>query len=751
MNAGVTFHSSEQQLTQLLTRVNNGQVQLPDFQRSWVWDDERVRGLLASVSMSYPIGTLMLLDAGNDEVRFAARPVQGAAANGTAPVHLILDGQQRLTTLYQVLQSEKPVTTFDSRGKPIERWYYFDIAKVLDPGIDREDSIVAVGPERTIKGLRGPTLDLSTPEKEWAAGMLPTALLLDGVGLMTWQLGYFNAVAGEAQAARQQQWGRLIGELLSAFNAYLVPVITMTKDTPRDAVCQVFEKVNTGGVTLDVFELLTATYAADRVNLRDRWADQQQAMAANPVLAGVQNTDYLQAICLLASLDRREEWAQARSEDRETDRAPAVTCKRRDILRLPLADYLRYESAVTAGFLAAGTFLLNQHIFAARDVPYRTQLVPLAALLTRLGNVAAAGAVHDKLVRWYWCGVFGELYGSAVESRFANDLVDVLAWSAGGNEPTTVVESAFQALRLLSMRSRQSAAYKGLSALLLRDGAQDFKSATPVTIQQYVHEAIDIHHVFPQRWCKDNGIESWAMDCVVNKTPLSAGTNREVGGRAPSAYLARLEKTYTLDPAVLDERLSTHVIDPVLLRADDFDGFFDARAEQLLGRIESATGKRIARDPFDDGTSASEEPTDPEPPTEDELAALAEFVPEEAAVPDTDRLAQEFHQAMLNVYRRAKTEANYTAGYFIRSVQEQGGLATAKALMHAANTSEGFTALYLKQRLDLTIEAVICETPQFRPLFTEAEIDIARQRLTDHRYTPSTAQPQTARSTTRVD
>jgi hypothetical protein len=269
MTGGVTFHSSEQQLTKLLGGVESGAIQLPDFQRDWVWDDEHVRGLLASVSMSYPIGTLMLLDAGNEDVRFASRPVQGTMNANGMPGQLILDGQQRLTTLYQVLQSSRPVHTRDSRKKPIERWYYFHIPKAIDPTVDREDAIVAVGPDRKNRDLHGVTLDLSTREHEWAAEMLPARLLLDGVGLMKWQLGYFNAATDDEQLLRQQQWEQLLDRLLGSFVAYLIPVITMTKETPRDAVCQVFEKVNTGGVTLNVFELLTATYAADNVNLRN--------------------------------------------------------------------------------------------------------------------------------------------------------------------------------------------------------------------------------------------------------------------------------------------------------------------------------------------------------------------------------------------------------------------------------------------------------------------------------------------------
>ncbi len=686
----------------------------------------------------------MLLDAGNDDVRFASRALQGATNTNKTPSQLILDGQQRLTTLYQVLQPTQPtqpVRTYDSRKKPIERWYYFHIPKAIDPAVDREDAIVAVGVDRQNRDLRGVTLDLSTPEREWAEEMLPARLLLDGNELMEWQLSYFDAADREVRSTRQRQWKVLLGRLLSSFAKYLIPVITMTKETPRDAVCQVFEKVNTGGVTLNVFELLTATYSADKVNLRDRWTAQREILQQHPVLEKVESTDYLQAICLLASQDRRAAWevarAQGRRSDGDAERAPAVTCKRRDILRLPLADYQRYEAEVTKGFLAAGGFLLNQHVFEASGVPYRTQLVPLAALFTRLGKAAKAGAVHEKLVQWYWCGVFGELYGSTIETRFANDLVEVAGWIAGGPESTTVAQAVFQQSRVDTMRSRQSAAYKGLHALLMRDGAQDFKSATPITIQQYMFESVDIHHVFPQRWCKDNGVDPGAMDSIVNKTPLSAETNREIGGRAPSAYLARLERTYQIASDVLDQRLTTHVADPALLRADDFDGFYRARKEQLLRRIESVTGKRIQREVTDD-VLIDEVSTEHEPLTEEELAGLVEDDdgPPDPAPADRAQLERDFHVAMLELYRRAKVEAGYHAAYFIQSVQDRGGLATARSLLHAGRTSDGFTTLYLKQRLDLTVEGFICDNPQFARLFSAEEIDIARHRLREHGYEP---------------
>lgn len=101
-------------------------------------------------------------------------------------------------------------------------------------------------------------------------------------------------------------------------------------------------------------------------------------------------------------------------------------------------------------------------------------------------------------------------------------------------------------------------------------------------------------------------------------------------------------------------------------------------------------------------------------------------------------LTKQFDAAMLDVYLRAKTEANYTASEFHNMLARQGGLATAKQLINASKPSEGYTRLYERGFLNLTVEAVVVENPRWHPLFSEDEIDKARSRLDDYGYKPST-------------
>lgn len=607
MQSITMFDSTKESLLDLLPSIQKGKTQLPDFQRGWVWDDEHIRSLLASVSMSYPIGAVMMLQTGNPAVRFKPRLVEGVTLpNSPEPERLILDGQQRLTSLYQALLMGQPVATKDARGKSIRRWYYLDIRKALAPDADRDEAIIGLPEDRILRNFRGEPLpggDFSTTENECAAEMLPLPLVFDIAGMNAWQMKYLQADPARIQQ-RLARWNELVQEVIQRFQQYQVPLILLRKEVPKEAVCQVFEKVNTGGVSLTVFELLTATFAADNFNLRDDWAAREKKIRQRKVLGSVENTDFLQAVTLLATRERR---LQAVVAGTPPDNAPGISCKRRDVLRLLKDDYLKWADAVTTGFEKAAVFLHSLRIHDARDLPYRTQLTPLAAILAVLGDKADDDGVRAKIARWYWCGVFGELYGGAIESRFAKDLPEVLAWIDGGAEPSTTSDANFAPGRLLTLRTRNSAAYKGLYALLMRDGGLDFRTGYPIDTQTYSEEKIDIHHIFPQAWCKAKRIDSKHCDCIVNKAPISAKTNRMIGGNAPSVYLPKVEKSADIKSERMDEILQSHVIDPVPLRADDFDRFFQARAKALLERIERAMGKPVARDLVEVGEPEEEE------------------------------------------------------------------------------------------------------------------------------------------------
>lgn len=577
-----TFDSTKQSLNLVLSGAESGKTQLPDFQRGWVWDDDHIKDLLASVSRGFPIGTVMLLETGGDGVQFKPRPIEGAEPRVSEPEQLVLDGQQRITSLFQSLLSGNPVRTRDSRGKEIDRWYYINIPAALDDDVEREDAIVSIPADKVVRTNfgRDVELDLSTEAQEYQELMFP---LTQAFSSLDWRTGFQEHWDFDREKIRL--WNRFETEVVQAFQAFQLPVIELKKETPKEAVCLVFEKVNTGGVSLTVFELLTATFAASNFDLREDWRHRQAALRERQVLRAVESTDFLQAVTLLHTYDRRH-------GEHTGEQGSMVSCKRRDMLRLEAEDYRKWADQVQEGFDRAARFLHNQHVLDVKFLPYATQLVPLAALLTLLGSRADDHHVKEKLTRWYWCGVFGELYGSATETRFARDLVDVLEWIDGGPEPRTIADANFAPERLLTMRTRNSAAYRGLYVLLLREGARDFRTSEPSNIQTYFDENVDIHHLFPKKWCQDREIEAGVYDSIVNKTPLTSKTNRIIGGNAPSQYLGSLERNHGIPPETLDENLRSHLITPGMMRGDDFEAFYRDRSGQLLDAIARVMGKR---------------------------------------------------------------------------------------------------------------------------------------------------------------
>ena len=314
-------------------------------------------------------------------------------------------------------------------------------------------------------------------------------------------------------------------------------------------------------------------------------------------LQGISADQFLQAIALLATQDRRR---QAEMEGATGRSLPGIGCKRRDILDLSLGEYKRWADAVEGGFKAAAKFLLSQFVFRSHDIPYGTQLVPLAVLHVELGDEMNTAEARARLERWYWSGVFGESYGSTIETQFALDLTEVASFIRVGPEPTLVSEANFIPERLLSLRTRNSAAYKGLYALQMKNGAADWLTAEPLTIATWMAQSIDIHHIFPRAWCERSNpkIPPRIYNSVINKTPIDAVTNRKIGGRSPSAYVNTLKSGISEES--LDLVLRAHWINSEHLGSDGFAEFFVERGEAMLRLIGRAMGKETesGRDVF---------------------------------------------------------------------------------------------------------------------------------------------------------
>jgi hypothetical protein len=206
--------------------------------------------------------------------------------------------------------------------------------------------------------------------------------------------------------------------------------------------------------------------------------------------------------------------------------------------------------------------------------------------------------------------VLGEQYGGSPDSRLPRDLEQVGAWVRGGREPASVTEAAFVPARLNSMTSRNSAAYKGVLALLLRQGCVDWTyTKEPIDATIFADQQVDLTLIFPKAWCDKNGIGR-ERDSIVNKTPLANRTRRVMGNHGPDVYLGMLEAEAGVPGNWLDDIVTTHLVDPDNLRgrgagrtgalrmlrkttpldAGNFATFYMARSDSLLKLIREAAG-----------------------------------------------------------------------------------------------------------------------------------------------------------------
>ena len=376
-------------LKDLLAEIHNRSTALPDFQRDFVWEPGATQELIVSIASNYPAGSILRV---RDAKRvFAAREFEGAPPlDGAKHTFLVLDGQQRLTSLYQA---------FYGVG---EHRYFLDLGKLTD-GADFEEAIFHV--RATTKWAKARE-DFALQAKEL---LLPLSVLKGGAGgFLQWILQVTNPMPATERTQMLDALTRLNELWIKTIDDYHFPVVTLSDKTEADALCTIFETLNRTGVKLSVFELLTARFWPQSINLRALW---DKALADHPVIADFEVDPYyvLQGISLASR--------------------KAPSCKRSDVLNLAAPDITDWWDRVVFG-LATGLEILRDDckVMLPKWVPYQTMLPPLAAVLARCGSpkTAEAGAQREKLKRWFWCAVFGQVYESAPNSKSAKDVVEIL-------------------------------------------------------------------------------------------------------------------------------------------------------------------------------------------------------------------------------------------------------------------------------------------------------------------------------------
>jgi hypothetical protein len=568
---------------------------LPNFQRDFVWTRDAVADLLRSVLRGYFIGSVLLLRSDPERPPFAPIALRGSMPDSTTlrPEWLVLDGQQRLTSLIYALTA--PDLGLKNSKRP--RRFFVDLdALVADA--DSDDIIV----DRTPREARRDGLD--TPEGQWIAHRLPCTVLLRSRDFLRWRDGIDDWLRQNNPSDHQlfrDHWRESWTEAVGRFQSFEVPVVELPSVAEDDVdaigrVCAIFEKLNSTGVELSVYDLLTARLYRSGINLHGLW---DEAVSLHPLIrvwtdesADTNNFGVLvlRTLALMRDLETKPKLlinlAPKGFED-DWRRATAAVERALELLTHVGPD----------GF----------GVFNSKWLPGFGLLPVLAALRAEIEDKRLGDAPRDDLRRWYWSSVFLERYSSTVESKSRRDYVDYTRLWRGEEATTTVMVEAAARIGSPTYTIRDSASsassvYSGVFCLLAINGARDWAAAEAIELQN-----LEDHHIFAQSFLGKRGFDpkrdKTAINSIVNRTLISDATNKTISNKAPADYVVDSR----VFPRPAETLLAAHFIDAAALSAmraatsqlkgqglrEEYERFSTAREAAIVAEIRRACGVTV--------------------------------------------------------------------------------------------------------------------------------------------------------------
>lgn len=514
----------KRRLIGLVEQASSGKLCLPNFQRDFVWRRDAVSDLVRSVLRRYYIGSLLLLRCDPHKPPFAPAFVRGANPlyQNPQPELLILDGQQRLTSLlYALAAPDLPLKDSVQR-----RWFFIDLDLLIkDPS---DDEIVF---DRSKKELDG----LDQPEVQYKRHILPCTMLLNQSDFLTWRDGlddWLREQEPDNHKLFRLKWRDPWTKAINNFQSFEVPLVELPRVEESDSeaigrVCAIFEKLNSTGVALSVYDLLTARLYRDNIRLHDLW---NESCKVHKRLAqwtkGKADTSgfgimVLRTLALMRGLEVK----------------PSV------LIDLEPKDFARDWDKAAAAVERALELLTNVTpdgfgVFDVKWLPGFGLIPVLAALRAEIENRGLGEQARADLRRWYWCNVFLERYSSAVESKSRKDYTDLLNyWREGKDEPEVFrlarQRIGAQGFTVRDSASYASAVYSGIFCLLALRNARDWALGEAIQLQN-----LQDHHIFPKAYLRAHGItEQSIVNSVVNRTLISDKTNNRIKDQPPADYI----------------------------------------------------------------------------------------------------------------------------------------------------------------------------------------------------------------------
>ena len=546
----------EKSTRELIEGLHTNTTVLPEFQRNFVWSPSRTLELLASIANEYPAGNILRV---RDGGHIATRTVDSAPPVGSQhqPTFLILDGQQRLTSLYHA---------FYGRG---DYRFFLDLRKArLDPDFTKEGTITFIDAVETIPDLET-SLRLQADNQQ-----LPLSAICgrDG-GFWKWKDDISELLSDTERREFDGLCRGLWESQLKNWEQYRFPVVTLSENTSLLALCTIFETLNMGGVKLGVFELMTARAWKYGLNLREMW---ETAKDEHPDFDVYDVLPYqiLQSIALVAN----------------------GSCSRKSILDLTKEEINQYWGPIVKQTNDGILHLSNRcGIMSRRWLPTPSIMGPLAAILYFASSARGPerGLRQKQISRWLWCSIFSRRYEAAANTRGEKDVEDMKKWFEDGIVPEAIQQFHFDPVLLRQTHKPASPIYKGVICLVLSTNqrALDFHTAGEITDTLVRSGKIEDHHLFPKKFLKDEFgiIQKPQVDCVLNRTLIHEDTNRAIAGRAPSLYLQDICEAFDVDQVLKSHLITTGPKSP--LRCDEFEEFLTERAQRIYQEIRRVTGE----------------------------------------------------------------------------------------------------------------------------------------------------------------
>lgn len=583
-------------LNTLITWLQEGRYVVPDFQREFEWQPWDIRDLVRSIFLDYYIGSLLLWKGKKENFEVLDCQEIYGFTGVARQEYIVLDGQQRLTAMHYAFVA--PHVSLPNRAN--RALYSVRIDRYLAGEYDQ-----AFNYEWSSKRLEKLYADREALYEEH---VFPCSVIgAGGWELPNWVQGYEkfwkdrseeSAKLGDehfaAEARRHSDNGRQFGEYLKELTEqYQISFIELDEDLGVDKVCDIFTQLNSKGVRLDIFDLMNALLRPKGLQLKLMW--REAAASLKFVETQKMNIYVLQVMSILlqAYCSPRYlyflipgEKKRVRNSDGSFQSKPLVSS---------VSEFEKlWKQAVLALDEAIALLRRPQEfgVVSSKYLPYVSILPVFSALQAHLKTLSPdlRFGGQRKIRHWYWASVFTNRYSGSVESTSARDFIDVRAWiEKDAAEPPLIQEfkDRFRSLDLHKETNSGSSVYNGIFNLLVLAGARDW-----ITGNIPPQSDLDDHHIVPASWGATN-LDGNLIHSVLNRTPLTAETNRKVIGKnLPNVYLPRMIESN--GEAATRTTLETHFISPsafdILLRdpftPNDYEAFIAERQRTIQDAIE---------------------------------------------------------------------------------------------------------------------------------------------------------------------